>query len=257
MLTSTIKKQGLNREVQAALLRTRTRPECPEGNLRELTWDSNPNCGIARERGKKKEKRERENFPKKSSNLRHCWPAHRTKDWANTRGELAGSRLAHLPPGAERQVGDSQSQKARGKLSPRDGILYQIWAGSQLLTESSWDPERLTSARRVGATRDQFPRGDTRHTWEGTPTLHPGNRAAGTRKVIRCTAPPGESELTKHLVVWAARTWEGHKTQAQLSLSLCGVPENLNLSSLDLGSAYNLGPALDGSPAEQPGAWAV
>ena len=27
---------GLNREVRAALLRVRTRPECPEGNLREL-----------------------------------------------------------------------------------------------------------------------------------------------------------------------------------------------------------------------------
>ena len=26
----------LNREVRAALLRVRTRPECPEGNLREL-----------------------------------------------------------------------------------------------------------------------------------------------------------------------------------------------------------------------------
>ena len=33
------------------------------------------------------------------------------------------------------------------------------------------------------------------------------------------------------------RPWEGHR-----SLCLCGVPENLNLSSLDLGSAYNLGP---------------
>ena len=30
-------KQGLGREVQSALLRVRTRPECPEGNLRELT----------------------------------------------------------------------------------------------------------------------------------------------------------------------------------------------------------------------------
>ena len=30
------------------------------------------------------------------------------------------------PPEAERQAGDSQSQKARGNLSPRDGILYQI-----------------------------------------------------------------------------------------------------------------------------------
>ena len=40
-------KPGLGREVQAALLRVRIRPECPEGNLRELTWDSKPDCGIA------------------------------------------------------------------------------------------------------------------------------------------------------------------------------------------------------------------
>ena len=37
MLASTTSKQGLSREVQAALLRLRTRLECPEGNLRELT----------------------------------------------------------------------------------------------------------------------------------------------------------------------------------------------------------------------------
>jgi len=29
-------KQGLGREVRAALLRVRTWPECPEGNLREI-----------------------------------------------------------------------------------------------------------------------------------------------------------------------------------------------------------------------------
>ena len=40
-------KWGLEREVRASLLRVRTRPECPEGNLRELTWDSKPDCGIA------------------------------------------------------------------------------------------------------------------------------------------------------------------------------------------------------------------
>ena len=40
-------KRGLGREVWAALLRVRTRPECPEGNLRELTWASKPDCGIA------------------------------------------------------------------------------------------------------------------------------------------------------------------------------------------------------------------
>ena len=70
-LASTTSKQGLNREVWAALLRVRTRPECPEGNLRELTWGSNINCGIAREREGEK-KRERKNYPTKSPNLRYC-----------------------------------------------------------------------------------------------------------------------------------------------------------------------------------------
>ena len=40
-------KRGLGREAGAALLRVRTKPECPEGNLRELTWDSKPDYGIA------------------------------------------------------------------------------------------------------------------------------------------------------------------------------------------------------------------
>ena len=46
-LASAISKRGLDREVWAALLRVRIRTECPEGNLRELTRDSNPDCGIA------------------------------------------------------------------------------------------------------------------------------------------------------------------------------------------------------------------
>ena len=37
MLASATSKQGLNREAWAALLRVRTRSECPEDNLRELT----------------------------------------------------------------------------------------------------------------------------------------------------------------------------------------------------------------------------
>ena len=39
-------RRGLGREAPAALLRVRTGPECPEGNLRELTWASKPDCGI-------------------------------------------------------------------------------------------------------------------------------------------------------------------------------------------------------------------
>ena len=47
MLAPATSKWGLSREARAALLRVRTGPECPEGNLRELTWDSKPDCGIA------------------------------------------------------------------------------------------------------------------------------------------------------------------------------------------------------------------
>ena len=35
-LASTTSKWGLDREARATLLRVRTRPECPKGNLREL-----------------------------------------------------------------------------------------------------------------------------------------------------------------------------------------------------------------------------
>ena len=40
-------KQGLGREARAPLLRVRTGPECPWGNLRELTGDRKPDCGTA------------------------------------------------------------------------------------------------------------------------------------------------------------------------------------------------------------------
>ena len=58
------------------------------------------------------------------------------------------------------------------------------------------------------------------------------------------------SVLSKHLVTCAARTLEGHKKQAQPSLCLCGVPENLNLSALGLGSSPNSGTTLDSFSAE-------
>jgi len=53
--------------------------------------------------------------------------------------------------------------------------------------------------------------------------------------------------LAKHLITRAARSWEGHKTQAQQSLHLWGLPECLNLSGLDLGVACSPGLASDGS----------
>ena len=44
---SATSKWELGREVQASLLIVRTGPECPKGNLRELTWASKLDCGIA------------------------------------------------------------------------------------------------------------------------------------------------------------------------------------------------------------------
>ena len=44
---SATSKRGLGREARAALLRVKIWPECPEGNLSELTWASKPDCGIA------------------------------------------------------------------------------------------------------------------------------------------------------------------------------------------------------------------
>ena len=49
---------GARQGGMGCMLRVRTKPECPEDNLRELTLDSNPNCGIAREREKKERERE-------------------------------------------------------------------------------------------------------------------------------------------------------------------------------------------------------
>ena len=48
--------QGLGREAPVALLRVRIGPECPKGNLRELTWASKPDW---------------DNYHVKSPNLRH------------------------------------------------------------------------------------------------------------------------------------------------------------------------------------------
>ena len=113
MLESATSKQELNREAGAALLRVRTGPECPEGNLRELTWDSNPNCGITRERKKK-----RENFATKSPNLRHCQACSQNK------GLSRASWLRTSPsPARDRQV--RAARAGRGQSRPQRGIIYQ------------------------------------------------------------------------------------------------------------------------------------
>ena len=140
--------------------------------------------------------------------------------------------------------GDEGSQNRKGAITAPERHPLPNCKQALLLTKTTWDSGLSTSAGRVTA-RDQLPRRDTWHTWEGMPVVHPENQAAGMGEVIRCSSHLGVTVLTKHLVTWAARTWKGHKTQGQPSLCLCGVPENLNLSRLDLGSAYNSGSASD------------
>ena len=107
MLASPTSKQGRDREDQGALLRIGTRPECPEGNLRELAWDSNPDCDC---------------YPtipwKALTTARH---AHRTKDWA----ELSGCGPAHPQSETGRQ---GQPEPEGGNCSPREASYTKLQA---------------------------------------------------------------------------------------------------------------------------------
>ena len=79
------------------MLRVRTGFECPEDNLKELTRDSNPNCGIAKEEKKKKE-RERENFPVKGSNLRYSLACSQNKALNNHQRKVGWLWTGPSPP---------------------------------------------------------------------------------------------------------------------------------------------------------------
>ena len=155
----------------------------------------------------------------------------------NTKGELAGCRLAH-PAG--RQAGNSQSQKARGKLGPRDSIPCQT-------------ASRLPVANHVflGSWMVDIP-------WEGhSQRSAPQKRhTAHLRRRARCTPRKpsgwdgGGIKSQPSTGYNRAHQAPGHLScselgQAQPILCLCGVPENLNLSGLDLGSACNPGPTSD------------
>ena len=89
-------RAGAGQGGDGCMLRVKTWPECPEDNLRELMWVSNPNYGIARDRGKK----ERENFPVKSSNLRHSLACSQNKGLSKyqRRAAAAAAKSRQLCP---------------------------------------------------------------------------------------------------------------------------------------------------------------
>ena len=145
-------------------------------------------------------------------------------------------------------------QGATAISAPETTLSTKLWEGCQLLSTSSWDPGQFTLARSV-TDWDQFPKGDTRHTWDCALMVHPGNQATGTRKVHKTHGPPGTVHSPS---IWSPEQLgpgKGTKHIAHLSVCPWRVPENL--SGLDLGSIWNSGPTWDSALMEHPGAWAV
>ena len=137
--------------------------------------------------------------------------AHRTQDWA----ELAGCR-PYLS-------GDRQPEPEVGNCGPREALSTKLQAGF-VFTKTSWDSGRSTS------------------TWECALVVHPENLVAGTREVI--TRSDHARQTPGHL---SCSDQGRAENTTQQSLHLWRLPEYLNLSGLDLGSAHNPGLASDSS----------
>ena len=102
-----------------------------------------------------------------------------------------------LPAGGREADKRQPEPQGKGLLQSRPQRLVsstKVWAGSQLLTTSSWNPGWLTSARKVAAW-DQLPKGETWDTWNGALMVHPRNWADGTREVIKMHGSPGTVRL--------------------------------------------------------------
>ena len=152
------------------------------------------------ERGKKKKKeRERENFPAKSSNLRHYWACSQKKGLSEYQGRVSQLWTSPPPPEAGRQEGDSQSGKRRDKLDPRDSIPYQIVSRLPVANQvflGSW----MVDIHLEGRSQRSAPQ--KRHTahlsWcTRCAPRKPSSCDAGGDKMNR---PAGKSALSSHLV---------------------------------------------------------
>ena len=167
----------------------------------------------------------------------------------NTRGELAscGPAPPHYPE-AEKQVGNSQSQKARGNLGPRDGILHQTVSRLPVANQVFLGSWMVDICQEGCSQRAASQRTHTAHLrWCSCDT--PGKLSGWDRGGDKMHRPPGTGCSSSTWLPELLRPGKGTNLYSTHS-----GPENLNLSSLDLGSARNPGPALDRSSAEQPGA---
>ena len=127
------------------------------------------------------------------------------------------------------------SQSHKGAIAAPERHPIPNCKQTLLLTKTSWDSGWLTSTGRVAA-RDQLPRRDKARPLY---TQKTSGWDWGGDKSQPSTGGDYAYQGTGHL---SSSDLERVQTQAQPSLHLCGVPENLNLSSLDLEVHANHGP---------------
>ena len=200
-LASATSKWGLNGETKAGLLRVRTGPECPEGNLRELTWDSSPICGRATESGEKKKERERKlpcekPYPKAlraRSQNKGLSKYQRRASWLRTSPSSAGGR----------EAGGRQPEQARGDIGPRVSDRYQTASRLPAANQGFWGFRRV-DFRREG-------RSQTHGTPEAAHALRTREAARLGRGGDRTHSPPGETALAAHLAAWVLGPGKGTK----------------------------------------------
>ena len=137
------------------------------------------------------------------------------------------------------------ARAGRGQSWPQRGILHQT--ASRLRCSPRFlgilDGRHLP----VGSQPEISSPEETHGTPEKAAHCTPRKPSVWDREGINCSLQLGATLRTKHLVPWAAWTWDRCKTKAQPNPHLCGVLENPNLRGLDLGSACKPGPTSDSS----------
>ena len=127
-------------------------------------------------------------------------------------------------------MGDSQSWRERGNLGPRDVILHKTVSRSPVANKvvlGSWTVDICQEGR---SQRSAPQRRHMAHLWWHS-HFTPRNLSGWNQeddKMHRPTWGECARQAPGHL---SCLNLGWHKMQAWLSLCLCGVPENLNLSS--------------------------
>ena len=114
----------------------------------------------------------------KSPNLRHCQASSHNKG-------LSRASWLQIGPSPGRTGRWGQPEPERGNRGPREAPFTKLQAG--FVANQDFLGFWMVDIRWEGHSQRSAPRRYTRHTWEGTPIVHPENRAAGMGEAIRCT----------------------------------------------------------------------